>query len=115
MPFSQAKSVTSFGEYSTLRAANPHCPALDQYANISPDADSHVIRDALFKNQVLVFKNQGHVSPKAQFELTRSFDPVGTSYGHGKTIDAKRSILHPDLKTIREFEMITLFSRVKSS
>ncbi|KAI8955173.1 Clavaminate synthase-like protein [Xylaria longipes] len=60
-----------------------------------------VIRDALFRHQVLVFKNQGHVSPKAQFKLTQRFDPSGgASYGHGKTIDAKRSILHPDLKTI---------------
>jgi xanthine dioxygenase len=49
---------------------------------------------------VVVFKNQGHASPKAQFELTNRFDPSATSYGHGKTIDAKRSILHPDLKTI---------------
>jgi xanthine dioxygenase len=59
-----------------------------------------VIRDALFKYQVLVFKNQGGVSPKSQFELNRRFDPAGTSYGHGNTIDAKRSILHPDLKSI---------------
>ena len=59
-----------------------------------------MIRDALFHNQVLVFKNQGHVSPKAQFELTQRFDPKADSYGHGKTLDAKRSILHPDLKTI---------------
>ncbi|KAI1453017.1 Clavaminate synthase-like protein [Annulohypoxylon moriforme] len=64
------------------------------------DADFDVIRDALFNHQVLVFKNQAGTSPKAQFELTRRFDPAGTSYGHGKTIDAKRSILHPDLKTI---------------
>ncbi|KAK9769391.1 putative Dioxygenase [Seiridium cardinale] len=64
------------------------------------DADFDVIRDALFRNQVLVFKNQGHVSPKAQYELTNKFDPAATSYGHGKTIDAKRSVLHPDLKTI---------------
>lgn len=49
---------------------------------------------------MVVFKNQGHASPKAQFELTNRFDPSATSYGHGKTIDAKRSILHPDLKTI---------------
>jgi alpha-ketoglutarate-dependent taurine dioxygenase len=48
----------------------------------------------------VVFKNQGHISPKAQFELTQRFDPEATSYGHGKTLDAKRSILHPDLKTI---------------
>jgi alpha-ketoglutarate-dependent taurine dioxygenase len=32
--------------------------------------------------------------------LTQRFDPDATSYGHGKTLDAKRSILHPDLKTI---------------
>ncbi|KAI0153359.1 alpha-ketoglutarate dependent xanthine dioxygenase [Pestalotiopsis sp. NC0098] len=64
------------------------------------DADFEVIRDALFRNQVLVFKNQGHVSSKAQYELTNRFDPAATSYGHGKTIDAKRSVLHPDLKTV---------------
>jgi len=65
------------------------------------DADFSLIQTALYTHQVLVFKNQGHVSPKAQFELTRRFDPEATaSYGHGKTLDAKRSILHPDLKTI---------------
>lgn len=67
---------------------------------VHPDADFDVIRDALFRHQVLVFKNQGGVSPKAQFELTRRFDPAASSYGHGKTLDTKRSILHPDLKTI---------------
>lgn len=66
------------------------------------DAEFDVIHDALYNNQILVFKDQSHVTPRAQFELTRRFDPKGTSYGHGKTIDAKRSILHPDLKTIRE-------------
>jgi len=40
------------------------------------------------------------VSPKKQFELTQRFDPAATSYGHGTTLDAKQSILHPDLKTI---------------
>lgn len=60
-----------------------------------------MIREALFTHQVLVFKNQGNVTPKAQFTLTQHFDPSrGTSYGHGKTIDGNRSILHPDLKTI---------------
>jgi len=64
------------------------------------NADFEVIEDTLYKHQVVVFKNQSHVSPKAQFELTQRFDPEATSYGHGKTLDAKRSILHPDLKTI---------------
>ncbi|TDZ40448.1 putative dioxygenase [Colletotrichum spinosum] len=65
------------------------------------DADFDVIREALFTHQVLVFKNQSHVSPKAQYEMTQKFDPeAAASYGHGKTLDAKRSILHPDLKTV---------------
>ncbi|TDZ54376.1 putative dioxygenase [Colletotrichum trifolii] len=65
------------------------------------DADFDVIREALFTHQVLVFQNQSHVSPKAQYEMTQKFDPeAAASYGHGKTLDAKRSILHPDLKTV---------------
>ncbi|CAI4212784.1 unnamed protein product [Parascedosporium putredinis] len=39
--------------------------------------------------------------PKAQYEITQRFDPEAQgAYGHGKTLDAKRSILHPDLKTV---------------
>ncbi|KAK3676249.1 hypothetical protein LTR78_003999 [Recurvomyces mirabilis] len=67
--------------------------------NIS-ELDFDIIRRALYENQVLIFKNQQNLSPKAQYELTRLFDPSVTSYGHGKTLDAKKSILHPDLKTI---------------
>ncbi|CAI7618966.1 unnamed protein product [Penicillium pancosmium] len=58
------------------------------------------IRKALYNYHVVVFKNQHKLSPKAQYELTRRFDPISQNYGHGKTIDAKRSILHPDLKTV---------------
>ncbi|GFF93894.1 putative dioxygenase C576.01c [Aspergillus lentulus] len=59
-----------------------------------------LISSALHNHLVLIIKNQSRLSPKAQYELTKRFDPAATSYGHGKTIDAKRSILHPDLKTI---------------
>ncbi|KAJ4372025.1 hypothetical protein N0V83_003798 [Neocucurbitaria cava] len=64
------------------------------------EADASAIINALYENQVILFKNQHTLSPKAQYELTRLFDPSATGYGHGKTLDAKRSILHPDLKTI---------------
>ncbi|KAL4973116.1 hypothetical protein BDW66DRAFT_142924 [Aspergillus desertorum] len=64
------------------------------------DDDFSTIRSALYQHLVVVLKNQHHLTPKAQYELTRRFDPSATQYGHGKTIDAKRSILHPDLKTI---------------
>jgi xanthine dioxygenase len=64
------------------------------------EADFEVIRRALYEYQVILFKGQQDLSPKAQYELTRLFDPEVTSYGHGKTLDTKKSILHPDLKTI---------------
>lgn len=67
--------------------------------NIS-DIDFAVIRQALYEHNVVLFKKQEKLSPKAQFELTRLFDPSSVNYGHGKTLDAKKSVLHPDLKTI---------------
>ncbi|KAL6705100.1 hypothetical protein ACN47E_007359 [Coniothyrium glycines] len=62
--------------------------------------DWKVIHDAVYKYDVVVLKDQSSASPRAQYELTQRFDPDCVSYGHGKTLDAKRSILHPDLKTI---------------
>lgn len=67
--------------------------------NLSPE-DFEIIRNTLYNHHVVVLKNQAGVSPKAQYELTNRFDPSTTNYGHGKTLDAKRSVLHPDLKTI---------------
>lgn len=64
------------------------------------ETDFEVIRRALYTYQVVLFKGQQNLSPKAQYELTRKFDPLVTTYGHGKTLDAKRSVLHPDLKTV---------------
>ncbi|KAL4928628.1 TauD/TfdA family dioxygenase [Aspergillus undulatus] len=58
------------------------------------------ISNALYEHQVIIIKNQNHLTPRAQYLLTQRFDPTATTYGHGKTLDAKRSILHPDLKTI---------------
>jgi len=64
------------------------------------DADFEALRKALYSHNVVCIKNQHNLSPKAQADLTRRFDPTAQSYGHGKTLDAKRSILHPDLKTV---------------
>jgi alpha-ketoglutarate-dependent taurine dioxygenase len=64
------------------------------------DEDFEVIRDALYRSHVVVLKNQQGASARAQYELTQRFDPVSTNYGHGKTLDVKRSVLHPDLKTV---------------
>ncbi|KAJ9209440.1 hypothetical protein DTO166G4_8973 [Paecilomyces variotii] len=64
------------------------------------DEDFELLRDTLYKKSVVVIKSKPDISAKAQYELTRRFDPACESYGHGKTLDAKRSILHPDLKTV---------------
>ena len=64
------------------------------------DDDFQLIRNTLYLHHVVVLKNQSGLSPKAQYELTKRFDPASSNYGHGKTLDAKRSVLHPDLKTI---------------
>ncbi|GAC94558.1 hypothetical protein PHSY_002131 [Pseudozyma hubeiensis SY62] len=66
--------------------------------NISA-ADFDVICNALYTHQLIVFKDQASLSPKAQYHLTRLFDPESDVYGHGKAVGAK-SVLHPDLKTI---------------
>ncbi|KAJ5622107.1 hypothetical protein N7528_005339 [Penicillium herquei] len=63
------------------------------------DDDFAILRKALYENQVVVIKNQGDLSPRGQYELTRRFDPAAGVYSHGKSID-KRSVLHADLTTI---------------
>lgn len=68
--------------------------------NALTDAEFKTIHAALYNHQLVIVKNQSKLSPKAQYELTKRFDPLSESYGHGKIIDAKRSVLHPDLKTI---------------
>ncbi|KAK1941218.1 putative dioxygenase [Phytophthora citrophthora] len=64
------------------------------------DNDFDIIRKTLYNSHVVVLKNQQNVSARAQYELTRRFDPASSTYGHGKTLDVKRSVLHPDLKTV---------------
>lgn len=82
--------------------ANPDLGALVENVDLLSlsDEDFKVLRDALYTYSVICVKGQGKLSPGDQAQLTRRFDPQAMSYGHGKTIDAKRSILHPDLKTI---------------
>lgn len=67
---------------------------------VPTDNDFDLIRSTLYKNQIVVLKNQASCSPEAQYELTHRFDPSAQGYGHSKTLDVKPSILHPDLKTI---------------
>lgn len=89
----------------TIAPVNPAKPTLGAVIdNVDldnlTDADFAILRNALYTYNVVCMKNQSKCTPKTQAELTRRFDPQALSYGHGKTIDAKRSILHPDLKTV---------------
>ncbi|KAK1701793.1 alpha-ketoglutarate dependent xanthine dioxygenase [Colletotrichum lupini] len=63
------------------------------------DESFQVIREALYNNNVVLIKGQHNLSPKAQYELTRLFDPEASTYSHGSRID-KRSVLHKDLTTL---------------
>ncbi|EAW11004.1 TauD/TfdA family dioxygenase [Aspergillus clavatus NRRL 1] len=67
--------------------------------SLTPETTT-LLTDALHTHLVLVVKDQSHLSPRAQYTLTQLFDPAARNYGHGTTIDAKRSVLHPDLKTV---------------
>lgn len=55
------------------------------------EADFEIIRKALYENQVIMFKGQQDLSPRAQYELTRMFDPEVDSYGHGNRLARNRS------------------------
>jgi alpha-ketoglutarate-dependent taurine dioxygenase len=83
-------------------AARPELGALVSDVDLADlsEADFRALRETLYRYSVVCLKGQSKLTPKQQAELTRRFDPGAASYGHGKTIDAKRSILHPDLKTV---------------
>ncbi|KAJ7052296.1 hypothetical protein C8F01DRAFT_1221996 [Mycena amicta] len=67
------------------------------------------VREALYKYDVLLFRNAS-LSPEQQYALTKAFDPTSEDYGHGnnKTQSTKKSILHPDLKTIPRVPQVQL-------
>jgi xanthine dioxygenase len=96
-------TVTSTVQITPLpRTGNIDLGAIATNVNLNnlTDADFDILRNALYNHHVVVVKDQGAATPFAQYELTRRFDPSCTSYGHGNTPRAAKSILHPDLKTI---------------
>ncbi|EIW87213.1 Clavaminate synthase-like protein [Coniophora puteana RWD-64-598 SS2] len=76
--------------------------------NLTPEQFEEV-KDALYKHDALLFRN-AQLSPEQQYALTKAFDPASESYGHGnhKTGSTKKSILHPDLKTIPRVPQVQL-------
>jgi alpha-ketoglutarate-dependent taurine dioxygenase len=64
---------------------------------------------AVLTHQVVVVRRQEKLSPKAQFELTRRFDPLVRTYGHGNRTDIlQQSVLVRDLVSIPEWPQVKL-------
>lgn len=64
---------------------------------------------AVLTHAVVVVRGQERLSPRAQFELTRRFDPKVSSYGHGNRPDImKQSVLVQDLVSIPEWPQVKL-------
>ncbi|KAK0501128.1 taurine catabolism dioxygenase [Armillaria luteobubalina] len=89
---------TTFGRQ--VKGINP--------GNFTPEQFQEV-RDALYKHDALLFRDV-ELSPEQQYALTKAFDPESENYGHGnnKTEGTKKSILHPDLKTIPRVPQVQL-------
>lgn len=68
-------------------------------ANLT-DEQFQIIEQALYKHQVVLFKNQQDLSPYHQYLLNHRFSPNSTVYGHASNTKKTASILHPDLKTL---------------
>jgi alpha-ketoglutarate-dependent taurine dioxygenase len=64
---------------------------------------------AVLTHLVVVVRDQQHLSPRAQFELTRRFDPQVETYGHGNRLDLmKQSVLTQDLVSIPAYPQVKL-------
>lgn len=64
------------------------------------DEKFSIIRKQLYQNQLILFKNQQNLSPKAQYELNKRFDPTAQQYGHGDRAHGEQSAIHRHMKPI---------------
>jgi xanthine dioxygenase len=73
------------------------------------DATFVALERAVLTHSVVVVRGQERLSPRAQFELTRRFDPRVQTYGHGNRTDVlKQSVLVQDLVSIPEWPQVKL-------
>jgi xanthine dioxygenase len=73
------------------------------------DATFAALERAVLTHSVVVVRGQERLSPRAQFELTRRFDPEVKTYGHGNRLDIlKQSVLQQDLVSIPEWPQVKL-------
>src|SRR5580692_4188523 len=73
------------------------------------DATFAALERAVLTHAVVVVRGQERLSPRAQFELTRRFDPRVQTYGHGNRTDVlKQSVLVQDLVSIPDWPQVKL-------
>ncbi|KAI0713188.1 Clavaminate synthase-like protein [Cerioporus squamosus] len=97
-PTADAQKLKDFGR--EVKGVNP--------GTLSPE-EFQEVHDLLYKYGALLFRDVD-LTPEQQYALTKAFDPTSESYGHGnnKTGSEKKSILHPDLKTIPRVPQVQL-------
>ncbi|ORE06427.1 Clavaminate synthase-like protein [Rhizopus microsporus var. microsporus] len=67
---------------------------------ITPE-DFDKLYEAVYTYQVVVVRNQGHVTPHTQYELTKRFDPQNIDmYGHGGMYRASESVIARDISPL---------------
>ncbi|KAI7901925.1 uncharacterized protein BX663DRAFT_436469 [Cokeromyces recurvatus] len=65
--------------------------------------------NAVYTYQVVVVRNQGHVSPQTQYELTKRFDPQNIDiYGHGSMHRANESVISRDISPLPKVPQVQL-------
>ncbi|KAF9069345.1 hypothetical protein BDP27DRAFT_1392392 [Rhodocollybia butyracea] len=99
-PSADASKFVDFGR--EVRGVDP--------GSLKPDSELFErVKDALYKHDALLFRDV-KLTPEQQYALTKAFDPLSENYGHGngKTQGTKKSILHPDLKTIPRVPQVQL-------
>lgn len=72
------------------------------------DHDFKKLEEAVYTYQVVVIRNQGHISPKTQYEVTKRFDPEVDTYGHGAQHRAKESVIARDLSPLPDVPQVQL-------
>ncbi|KAI0721179.1 Clavaminate synthase-like protein [Fomitopsis betulina] len=97
-PSADPSKFTDFGR--EVKGVNPGALTPEEFKEIE---------QLLYKHGALLFRD-AHLTPEQQYALTKAFDPASESYGHGnnKTQNTKKSILHPDLKTIPRVPQVQL-------
>lgn len=58
-----------------------------------------ILAEAFYKHQILVLKDQGHLSPRAHYEFTQRLN-TAAAVGYGNEHNTKSFLLSPDLNTV---------------